>query len=425
MSYGDFVRRSVTLIAIILVTVFLISAIIQLSNILLIVFTCWVLSVGLNHTILRFRRWGMNKGLAVLTTVLAVFVAILITLFVVIPPFISQATNLIEELPTAVEDLVIRYEDFYNDNEDLQNVLPEFTLEDYRELFDTQLEEVVGEASEMEEGSGTAFDFDVGSLVNSALPVLGGIGSFVGSIIANFTIIILITGFLLFDPLVYYRPIIAVVPKSQEKRVVEIISRIREAIVSWMGALSISIAFTSIAVMIVHGVILDIPNGVALGVIAGLGTFIPNVGYYIGLIPIIIFTLVADPVKVIPAALLYWAINEFEGKVIAPNVVKRSLNIPAGIVLPFQLIAAAIFGFFGILLAVPMLAIFVILWQELYVYDTLEKRDHSPELIETLDGELILTYDDDPPFEKPTSRRDRPLTFRPGREGRRDRGEST
>jgi predicted PurR-regulated permease PerM len=422
MSYGEFIRRSVSLISIIIVTFFLIVAIIELSSILIIVFTCWVLAVGLNQAILRFRRWGMSRGAAVLITVLSVIAVIVLTLFVIIPPFVEQGNDLLTNLPTAVEDIVQRYEDFRQNNPTLAEVLPEFTVADYQALFETTFDEVVGG----EDGGNSAvandlrqaaLDLDVGQLVQSALPLLGGISSLVGSVLANLTLILLITSYLLFDPLVYYRPIIAVVPRDQEKRVVEIISKIRRAVVSWMGALFISIAFTSTMVALAMGFLLQLPNAIALGVIAGLGTFIPNVGYYIGLVPIIIFTLAADPVKVIPAALVYWAINEFEGKVISPNIIRNQLNIPAGVVIPFQLIAASVFGFFGILLAVPMLAIFVILWQELYVYDTLDKRGHSPKLIETFKGELVLLDDDeeDPELERQAVIIDKPLASGGGR----------
>ena len=447
MTYGEFVRRSVTLIAIIVITYFLIVAIVDLANILIIVFTCWVLAVGLNQAILRFRRLGMPKWLAVLSTVVNAFGIVILTLIVIIPPFIEQGTNLVDSLPAAVEDIVQRYDDFLTENPDLAEYLPGFTVEDYRELIDITVEDVLGGGAEVEiDDSGStgdeaaeaepevepiissnnssnnsemtreirraALDLDFGQLIQSALPLLGGISSLVGSVLANLTLILLITSYLLFDPLVYYRPIIAIVPRDKEKRAVEIISKIRRAVVSWMGALFISIAFTSTMVALAMGMVLQLPNAIALGVIAGLGTFIPNVGYYIGLIPIIIFTLAADPVKVIPAALLYWAINEFEGKVVSPNVIRNQLSIPAGVVIPFQLIAASVFGFFGILLAVPMLAIFVILWQELYVYDTLEKRGHSPKLIETIHGELVLLDDDEeePELEKQAATIDKPLS---------------
>lgn len=424
MSYGEFVRRVVTTITIAILTYFLITAVVQYTGVLLLVFTSWVLSVGLHHLIMRFRNLGMNKGVATLST-LALLVASLVMIgFVIVPPFLTQAKNLVESLPQAIEQIIESYTTFREDQPTIGNYLPEFTVDDYHELFAIGLEEVIGETAETgdagesnntesddskgelndptppptphnQQQNNNAFNFDnIGRLVQSALPVLGNIGSLVGSLLANGVFIILITSYLLFDPVVYYRPIVAVVPKQHEKRVVNIINKVETAIIGWMGALSISIAFTTTAIIIVHGFILGIPNVIALGVIAGLSTFVPNVGYYIGLIPILIFTAVADPVKIIPAGILYWLISEIDGKVVSPNVIKNQLNIPAGIVFPFQLMAAASLGFFGIILAVPILAILVIIFQELYIFDTLKKRNHQVELIENDEGLVELVTSD-------------------------------
>jgi hypothetical protein len=76
--------------------------------------------------------------------------------------------------------------------------------------------------------------------------------------------------------------------------------------------------------------------------------------------------------------------------VLTPSIVKRELNIPAALIFIFQLIAAALFGFFGILLAVPLLATTITLVRELYVYDILGQRGVSVELENTSEGGLRL-----------------------------------
>jgi len=399
MTYGEFTKRVTTTVVIIGVAFILFRAVIDLASILLIVFTCWVLSVGLNHIIGKMTSRGMNRGLAALITLSGVGLVIALVLFIIIPPFIVQITNLVNDLPTTVEGLVQDYDNFRTQNPNLGRVLPQFTLDDYRELFNAQVAEITaGEPR-------TALNLDVRQLAGSALPILGGIGSFVGSLIANTIFIILITGYLLADPLVYYRPILTIIPKSQEQRMVEVLNKIRKAIVAWMGGLAISITFTGTLVTLMIGVVLNVPNALALGVLSGVAGIIPNVGYYIALVPVIIFTAADDPVKVIPAAIIYWLINQIEGALVTPAVVKNQLNIPAGVVLPFQLIAAAVFGFYGILLAVPILAILIIIVKEFYVYDTLGKgKTYNPQLVMLPDGEIRIEYDEDDLAENPHAR---------------------
>lgn len=384
MTQAEFVRRSVAVVVIVAVTVFLMLAISSLLSILLLVFLCWVLSVGLNAVIHRLERRGMRRGIASLVTFLAIFAVIGLVIAIVVPPFVAQVTDLVEKLPSSVESLVGRYNEFYqNADPRLQEILPQFTPEDYDKLLETQFEDIVNQ-------DGASGAIDMNRIISSAVPILGGIGSFFGSFLANTIFVILITAYLVADPLTYYRPIVAIVPKHKEQRVLEIINEIHENVIAWMGGLALSITFTSVAVTLALGVILRIPNAVALGVLSGLGTFIPNIGYYIGLIPIIIFTAAVDPAKVIPAAILYWLLNQFEASVVTPAVMKNELNIPVGVILPFQLIAASVMGFYGIVLAVPMLAIVITLVRELYVFDVLGKRAQMPAIVKDDAGKLHL-----------------------------------
>jgi uncharacterized membrane protein len=55
-----------------------------------------------------------------------------------------------------------------------------------------------------------------------------------------------------------------------------------------------------------------------------------------------------------------------------------------------------VLGFFGILLAIPLLAIIVVLVRELYVFDILGKRGRSSDLDQTLEGEIYLTTRTEP-----------------------------
>jgi predicted PurR-regulated permease PerM len=144
-------------------------------------------------------------------------------------------------------------------------------------------------------------------------------------------------------------------------------------------------------VIIGLGLILQVPNAVALGVLAGLGNIIPYIGYYAALIPIAIFALASSgPVTMLLAILIYFIVGEIENKLVTPTVVKHELNIPPGLILLFQIIAGALMGFLGILLAVPILAILITLIRELYVYDGLGKRGRVTQVTETATGQVAL-----------------------------------
>jgi hypothetical protein len=101
------------------------------------------------------------------------------------------------------------------------------------------------------------------------------------------------------------------------------------------------------------------------------------------------------------AIVAYIVIGEIENKLITPTVIKNELNIPAGLILLFQLIAGALMGFLGILLAVPILAIIITLIRELYVYDGLGKAGRVTHIVENAQGQLLLQSPETPPAEPP------------------------
>jgi predicted PurR-regulated permease PerM len=201
---------------------------------------------------------------------------------------------------------------------------------------------------------------------------------------------VFITLYFLLDPIPYYKGIVYLVPKDREQRAVELLNNVRRIVVNWLGALIVSITAQATMVMITVGLIMQIPNALGLALLAGLSNIIPNLGFYLALIPVIVVTAAHDANK-LPLVILFYIIGgEFEGKVITPRVVEHSLSLPAGLVLVFQLIAGAYLGFFGILLAVPILAIVMMLVKELYVFDALGKRGQLSELVENERGDLHL-----------------------------------
>ena len=113
------------------------------------------------------------------------------------------------------------------------------------------------------------------------------------------------------------------------------------------------------------------PNVLVVAVFAGFATFVPNIGAFLPLIPITIFTLADDPAKLLIMVPAYLAIQSVESNVLSPLIVKRQLSIPAAGMFVFQIVSGLIFGILGILLAVPLLAVIVTLVRELYSRDVL------------------------------------------------------
>jgi predicted PurR-regulated permease PerM len=376
MTYTEFIRRSITFVFIVVAAIVIVLIAVRVYPILVIGLLSWIISVGLSIPINFFRRQGLKRGMAVALTFVLAVVFIVLFVRLLLPPLVSQINSLASELPAAGESAVQSYNDFRSGSDLLSGVLPEFTVEDYQNL----LGESAGEST-----------FDFTSVAGSALPLIANVGGFLANIFLNLFLIFFITIYLTLDPMIYYRMVLALTPIQSEKRALEILENVRQTVVAWVGSMVLEVTITAIMVTVALGVLLQLPNAIALGVLAGLGNIVPYVGYWAALIPIVIFAAaVGGPGTAALAFVLYFAIGIIEANVILPANMGKSLKLPAALILIFQGVASSLLGFWGVLLAVPILAIVTVLLRELFVFDALGKRGRVPHVLETPTGELIL-----------------------------------
>ncbi|PJF41838.1 MAG: hypothetical protein CUN55_11235 [Phototrophicales bacterium] len=361
MSYGEFLRRVATVFAF---ATFLILFW-MLRGVFLVAFLSLILALFLGIPSSYLQRFGMGRRYAVTATVITTIAAAVLFLVFLVPVSVSSILVLIEELPDAYEQVVENYTEWRSEqNESFRSLLPELsseTTESTRKAIVPRTES-------------TTRSIPIESVTSIILPSLGELGQIFASTIATIALIIIVSLFFLAAPIDYLRSFMYLIPPSHHEKAALLISEIHRALRGWMSAMALSITVTFSLVSIWLNIILEIPNGIAIGIIAGLMTLIPNIGVVVPLIPIVIFTLADDPSK-LPAALIgYYFIQQIEGNFITPLFVKQQVNIPAGIVLMFQLVAAVLFGFLGILLAVPLLVVVMVVIRELYVYDMLGLR---------------------------------------------------
>ena len=117
--------------------------------------------------------------------------------------------------------------------------------------------------------------------------------------------------------------------------------------------------------------LMGIEQAAALGVIAGLLSFVPNFGPIIALIPSIAAAVVQTPDNVLWIVLIIYGVSFVQSQIVAPMLVADSINLPAVLILLGQIVAGAFLGFLGIMLAVPITAIIMVLVQEIYIKDVL------------------------------------------------------
>ena len=149
-----------------------------------------------------------------------------------------------------------------------------------------------------------------------------------------------------------------------------LVQRMEHALMSYVkGQLALSViigASSGIGVWIL-GMTGLFPNGgkyaLIFGVWAGVTELIPYVGPWLGAAPPVLYALVQHPLSALWVVLLFLGIQQLEGHVVVPKVMGHSLRLHPLLVIFGLLAGGEIYGFPGILVALPLLAAARAVWE--------------------------------------------------------------
>ncbi|HEX6670300.1 MAG TPA: AI-2E family transporter [Gemmatimonadales bacterium] len=204
---------------------------------------------------------------------------------------------------------------------------------------------------------------------------LAGVGrhffSFFSSTVAALgalVILLFVAIFVAVDPGLYHRGLMHLFPHAARRRAGEVLSATATTLRRWLLMQMVAMLAIGVVTTVVL-LLLGVKAAIALGIIAGLLEFIPYVGPILSAVPAIAMALVDGPEKAIYVALAYVAIQQLEGVVLQPLLMKEGLELPPVMTLLGQALLSLVFGFLGLLLAVPLLATVMVPVKLLYVRD--------------------------------------------------------
>ena len=206
--------------------------------------------------------------------------------------------------------------------------------------------------------------------LSSTLAVLGGL-----------LIILFLAIYIGADPDLYHRGLMQLFPRRARRRAGEVLSAMATVLRRWLVTQLIAMVVIGTVTTIVL-LILDVKAAFALGILAGLLEFIPTVGPILSAVPAVAMGFLDSPEKALYVAIAFWGIQFAENHLLIPLLMKGGVDVPPALTILSQALMAMVFGFLGLMCAVPILAATLVAVKMLYV--------------EGVVGEQVPVTNDDP-----------------------------
>ena len=316
----------------------------RIRIIILLAFAAVVFATAIDCLVKFMMRQGVKqRGIAIFVSLVSLMLILVCFIVLIVPPVIDQLQQSLYLLPLAVSRI-------------------ELWLMWLQERAPDQL---VGEIQKLENITRNVPDIVAQLLSNFYEFFSGSLGA-----IINILLVVVVTIMLLTSPRSYIRLFLAFFPAFYRRRAAKILKKCGVALVGWTKG----ILFNMLVITIFSWLglsILDVELPLANALLAGLLTFIPNLGPVLSCVPPIILALLDAPWKALAVVILYFLIQQIESNILTPLVMKQQVSLLPAVTLLAQAAFAVFFGFIGLFLALPLTVVAQVWIDEVLIKDIL------------------------------------------------------
>jgi len=299
-------------------------------------FFALAISVILDPGINFLRKIHIPRVIAIITVYFSIFGILGVLIYISAPVFIYELRQFVQYLPGYFEQM--------------NPILRQFGIDTVENLNDfTSIA-----TSNLQQNSK--------SIVKSIMVFFGGFAAAVSILTMAF--------FLSLEDKGVEKVLLLLFPAKFENQLKNIFERVQKKVAGWFGARLLACLFVGIASYIIF-YIFGIKYAFILALISGFLNFVPYIGPWITSILLIIFIAVSSGswLTVLYVLISVTIIQEIENKLLTPLLMKKMTDIPPVLVLVSLFLGAKLFGFLGMVFAVP---VFGIIYE--FTKEFLEKR---------------------------------------------------
>ena len=304
-------------------------------------FIATFLAIALSAPVAYLSKW-MKRGFAIAIVYVGLLLFPLVLAGLFIPPLVTQANNLADNVPKYAQDL----RNFVNDNPTLRKLEKNYNFTEKIQEEARKLPAKIGDAAGTLSNIGFGLVSRLFALVNILILsafMLGGGGGWVEAFVRR-------------------------QPADRRDALRRMADHTRDAVSAYVAGALAQATVAGVTAFIVLS-ILGVPFATALAALIFVLDLIPLVGATIGAIVVAVVTVFND----FPTDTIIWIIysivyQQVENNVIQPRIQSRAVNVHPFVVLLSVLFGATLFGVLGALLAIPLAATLQIAGREYLRY---------------------------------------------------------
>ena len=308
----------------------------QLLTLLLAVLITVIIAIALASAAAKLERLAVPRPVGALVALLTGLSVLAGLVALLIPPFVDQTNAFVDNVPGIVDDLSAQVHD-------VTGAKPDDIAHGVQESAERYTE-------------------DPGRLIGP----LTSIGLGLAGVVAALVLILLTAYYMAIKPEPLLEGVRRLVPPTHRHQADHIMARLRSSWVGWMRGVAADMLVTG--VLLYSGLsLIGLDYAILFAVLTALLVVVPYFGAIAGGIPPVLFALADSPGKALLVMAIYVLVQQIEGNLMIPMVMSKTVKLHPAVIAVGVVVVGQLFGFVGLLVAVPILSMLTILVEEVWV----------------------------------------------------------
>ncbi len=309
----------------------------QLVTLLLAVMFTVIISVPLGSAASAFERRGRPRAIGALVALLAGLGAIAGLIALLVPRLTAQINQLINDAPGIVRGV------------------------------EGRISQVTGQKPGHVAAS---LQHDVTTWIHQPSHFLGPlatIGLSAATVIGGLVIAIITAYYIAANPAPLTNGLLSMFAARHRGDVVRVMGRLRAAWLAWLRGLVIAMLIIGLLLYGALTLFVGLHYALSFAVLSAMAEVVPYLGALVSGIPPVAYALTVSPGTAIAVLIIYIAVHQIEANFVSPIVMSRTVHLHPVVIALGVVAVGQVFGFLGLIIAVPILSTVMILGEELWV----------------------------------------------------------